>query len=133
MKPKSKNRGAGIPFTLLALVCAMASPAFAQEKVIHPAGAATALVAGAIVHSLPPASQTVIIAGGSYMVDNGTYYQQQGADYVVVNPPVGATVTVLPNGATQTTINGAVCYQAAGVYYRPAMQNGATVYTVITP
>ncbi len=36
MKPKNKKRVASIPFTLLAIVCAIVSPAFAQEKVIHP-------------------------------------------------------------------------------------------------
>ena len=51
--------------------------------------------------------------------------------YTVVNPPLGATVTVLPPGAVQTTVNGQVYFLANGLYYQPAMLNGVSVYTTV--
>jgi hypothetical protein len=48
-----------------------------------------------------------------------------------VNPPVGVIVTSYPPGAVSTVVNGQVYYVANGMYYRPAMQNGVTVYMTV--
>jgi hypothetical protein len=44
---------------------------------------------------------------------------------------MGITVPALPTGAAQVIVNGVVYYQASGVHYRPAFQNGVTVYTTV--
>jgi len=95
------------------------------------AGAATAAVAGAVVGSLPRNNQPVVVNNVNYHVADGVYYQQGPGGYVVVDPPPGVTVTVLPQGAVQTTVNGQVYFKAGNVHYRPAMQNGTTIYTVV--
>jgi hypothetical protein len=95
------------------------------------AGAATAAVAGAVVRSLPRNNQPVVVNNVNYHVADGVYYQQGPSGYVVVDPPPGVTVTVLPQGAVQTTVHGQVYFKAGNVYYRPAMQNGTTIYTVV--
>jgi hypothetical protein len=61
----------------------------------------------------------------------GVYYQPTTGGYTVVNPPIGVVVTACPPGAVQTVVNNQVYYQANGIYYRPAMQNGVTVYTTV--
>jgi len=40
-------------------------------------------------------------------------------------------VTVLPAGANQVVVNGIVYYQYGGIHYRPAFQNGVTIYTTV--
>ena len=34
-------------------------------------------------------------------------------------------------GATQVVVNGGVYYSHGGIYYRPAFQNGVTIYTTV--
>ena len=73
----------------------------------------------------------MVVQNATYIVADGVYYQTSGAGYVVVNPPIGVIVTAYPTGAVQTVVNGQVYLQANGIYYRPAMQNGVTVYTTV--
>ena len=95
------------------------------------AGAVTTMAVGAVVRNLPSNSQPVVVNNANYMVADGVYHQQSGDGYTVVNPPAGQTVTTLPPGAVQTTLDGQVAYQANGIYYQPVMQNGQTVYTTV--
>jgi hypothetical protein len=95
------------------------------------AGAVTTMAVGAVVRSVPDNSQPVVVNNVNYVVADGVYYQQSGDGYTVVNPPAGQTVTALPPGAVQTTLDGQVAYQANGIYYQPVMQNGATVYKTV--
>jgi hypothetical protein len=67
----------------------------------------------------------------NYYVADGVYYQPSGASYVVVNPPPGVTITVLPSGAQRVTVRGQAYFQADGVYYQPVMQGGVTVYQTV--
>jgi hypothetical protein len=94
-------------------------------------GFAAGLVIGAIVSTPPPNPQTVVVQNTTYIVSDGVYYQTSGTGYVVVNPPIGVTVVALPPGAVQAAVNRQVYYQLNGIYYRPAMQNGVTVYTTV--
>ena len=82
---------------------------------------------------MPPGALTVLSGPTTYYYFNGTYYVQQGTAFVVVAAPVGITVTALPAGANQVIIDGVVHYQHGGIYYRPAFQNGVTVYTTVRP
>ena len=56
---------------------------------------------------------------------------QQGTTFVVVNAPIGVEVPALPAGAGQVVVSGTVYYAHGGIYYRPAFQNGVTVYTTV--
>jgi len=61
----------------------------------------------------------------------GPFYLQEPQGYAVVIPPVGATFSALPAGATPVNINGTIYYQADGAYFLPVMQDGTTAYTVV--
>jgi hypothetical protein len=94
--------------------------------------AGTTLAIGAVVHALPANNQPVVVNNVTYIVADGTYYQQSGTGYVVVPPPSGVTVTALPPGAVIVTVNGQTYFQAGDIYYQPAIQNGVTVYKRVT-
>ena len=87
---------------------------------------------GAIVKTPPPASQVVVINNSSYYVSEGVYYQQSSGGYTVVNPPSGRHRYRPAHGRHSVATERPDALQAGGVYYRPAMQNGVTVYTVVT-
>lgn len=86
---------------------------------------------GATVAVVPAGALTVLAGPTTYYYFNGTYYVQQGTAFVVVSPPLGVTVTALPVGASQVVVNGVVHYAHGGIFYRPAFQNGVTVYTTV--
>jgi hypothetical protein len=66
-----------------------------------------------------------------YYYGNGFYYQYDGGQYTVVEPPVGAEVTSLPDDAKPIMINGEQYYESKGVYYQPVKKDdGTTVYQV---
>ena len=47
----------------------------------------TAAVVGSIVNSIPPSCTSVIVNGFAYQQCGSTWYQPQGTQFVVVNPP----------------------------------------------
>ena len=49
---------------------------------------------------------------------------------VVVEPPVGAIVPTLPDGAEQKTVGGADYFVYAGTYYQPFYSGSNVVYMV---
>lgn len=51
------------------------------------AAAVTAVAIGSVVRSLPPSCQTVMVGNVPYHNCSGTWYQPQGATYIVVQPP----------------------------------------------
>ncbi|MFW2437988.1 MAG: hypothetical protein ACN4GR_01300 [Arenicellales bacterium] len=46
--------------------------------------------------------------------------------------PVGSTLPSLPSGCNSTTINNSSYFTCGGNWYKPAMQGGNVVYTVVT-
>ena len=73
----------------------------------------------------------MVVQNTTYIVSDGVYYQTSGTGYVVVNPPIGVTVVTYPPGAVQAIVGGQVYYHHNGIYYRPVMQNGVTVYLTV--
>jgi hypothetical protein len=61
--------------------------------------------------------------------DDGNYYLQQGADYVDVQPPVGAVVPSLPPGVITIPSGAATYYYFDGVFY---LQQG-NAFAVVNP
>lgn len=47
----------------------------------------TAAVIGSIVNSVPPSCVTTVVNGIAYQQCGSTWYQPQGAQFIVVNPP----------------------------------------------
>jgi hypothetical protein len=58
------------------------------------------------------------------MTDDGTNYE-------VVKPPIGATVPYLPEDANEQTIKGKKYFVHDGTYYMPFSGGGETIYMVV--
>jgi hypothetical protein len=66
-----------------------------------------------------------------YFFCDGLYYTYADDQYTVVEPPLGAEVTSLPDNAQSIVINGQQYYECNGVYYQPVTKDdGSTVYMV---
>jgi len=66
-----------------------------------------------------------------FYYSNGYFYNYDGNQYTVVEPPVGAAVNTLPSGAQPITINGQQYYELNGVYYMPITRDdGSIAYQV---
>jgi hypothetical protein len=66
-------------------------------------------------------------ANQSYYYNEGVYYAPQGSGYVVVQAPVGATVTVLPSEYTLVVVASSTYYYYGGTFY--TISSGT--YTVV--
>ena len=91
----------------------------------------TGLVLGATIATPPPYYTTVYVGSTNYIYSDGVFLEPSGSSYVVVNPPVGAVVTYLPEGCTKIQTNNIMYYNCSDIYYQPFYQNGNTVYKVI--
>jgi len=66
-----------------------------------------------------------------YFFCDGLFYTYGGDEYTVVEPPVGAEVTSLPENAQSIVINGLQYYECNGVYYTAVTKDdGSIVYEV---
>jgi len=66
-----------------------------------------------------------------FYYSNGYYYNYDGGQYTVVEPPVGAAINSLPSGAQSIMINGQQYYELNGVYYLPITKDdGSIAYQV---
>ena len=83
---------------------------------------------GTTVRALPTGYRAMAVAGTNYYSYGGAYYTTDptGA-YVVVAPPVGASIDVLPAGAVEIVPG---VYECNGVKYRPSYDDGHVVYVV---
>ena len=67
-----------------------------------------------------------------YRFHEGNYYRPTNSGYVMANAPIGARITVLPNGYRQVKKRGQTYYRVGRTYYKPFRQAGETiVYEVI--
>jgi hypothetical protein len=62
-----------------------------------------------------------------YFYSEGLYYQYNDNQYTVVEPPIGAEITTLPEKAQSIVINGQQYYELNGVYYQPVTKDDGTV------
>jgi hypothetical protein len=51
--------------------------------------------------------------------------------YKVSLPPIGSTVTTLPNGALTENIKGTTYFAFGGAYYRPFYSGSSVIYEVV--
>lgn len=86
---------------------------------------------GLIVDRLPPGHIVVPYRSERYHFHGGVWYRPSGSRFVVVAPPIGLSVSILPPFYTTLWVGGAPYFYADGVYYRwrPAERH----YVVVEP
>ncbi len=67
-----------------------------------------------------------MVGGALYYHNAGAYYRNTSSGYIVVRPPVGAVISVLPSGYQAAVVNGVVYYSYGGSYYQQ-VSNGYLV------
>ena len=72
---------------------------------------------GAVVDRLPRNHRVVNFRGQPYHFHKGIWYRPVGSRFMVVTPPPGLVVPVLPTAAVTVTIGGIPYYQYGGTYY----------------
>ena len=72
---------------------------------------------GTVHHSLPPNIFRFSIGPTLFFYSSGIYYRQGAGGYVVVEAPVGARVSVLPENCSYFYYNGRRCYACDDVFY----------------
>jgi hypothetical protein len=82
---------------------------------------------GLRIHFLPAGYYTIWVGGARYYYYDGLYYTYAGGDYVLVNPPIGAYVSVIPSDFHPFIINGITYYTDNGVYYILTRHHGYKV------
>ena len=86
---------------------------------------------GLHMHFLPAGYVTVRLGFHRYYYYDGLYYDYVGGDYVLVNPPIGAYVSVIPPDFQAVQINGRIYYTDGGFYYILTQHHGYKV--VVAP
>ena len=99
---------------------------------------------GATVKDLPEEAEKITISGKSYFLYADTYYRPfySGSDvvYMVIEkpeqavdegPPIGSTVSKLPEGANEITVKDTKYFVVGGAYYLPYRSDSDVVYVVV--
>jgi hypothetical protein len=85
---------------------------------------------GFVYGALPYGALSVGFGGGNYFFHGGVWFRPWGGRYVVVQPPLGIFLPILPPDYVTLWIGGAPYYYADGVYYSSAPGQG---YVVVAP
>jgi hypothetical protein len=84
---------------------------------------------GAYVGAVP--GRPYVLGGGRYYYSGGVWYAPRGPGFVVIGPPIGVFVPILPPYYTTLWVGGVPYYYANDTYYMwNAPQNG---YEVVQP
>ena len=86
---------------------------------------------GAVVATLPAGFVRVSYSTGPLFFHDGFFYRHSGPRYVVVHPPFGIVVPVLPHGVQWVMIGNVRYGHYRGLYYRPIRRNRTTAYMVV--
>jgi hypothetical protein len=84
---------------------------------------------GYVVRGRPAGA--VAVGGGRYWYAGGVWYRPYGAGWVVIAPPVGVFVPVLPTYYTTVWFGGVPYYYADDAYY--VYRGDGVGYEVVTP
>ena len=82
---------------------------------------------GFVYGTLPVGAVSVGFGGGNYFFHGGVWFRPYGPRYVVVQPPIGIFLPVLPSDYATVWIGGVAYYYADGVYYNMAPGRGYVV------
>jgi hypothetical protein len=128
--------------TLLLLACA-GTGAFAQEHDRHPAAGRAHVeldarynhnhyypARGYVYGALPRGALSVGFGGGNYFFHGGVWFRPWQGRYIVVTPPFGVFLPILPADYVTLWVGGMPYYYADGVYYNTAPGQG---YVVVAP
>ncbi|TWI54274.1 hypothetical protein IQ22_02137 [Pseudomonas duriflava] len=85
---------------------------------------------GFIVRGIPPGFARIRHRDREYFYADGYWYSPYGGKYVVVSPPRGLYINVLPYFTQTLVIGGLTYYFVAGNYYLPQSGGG---YVVVDP
>lgn len=82
---------------------------------------------------VPASARLISYNNIRYRYVNGVFYKPVGRNYVVVAPPLGLRVTVLPVGFRRISVAGSQSpyYYYYGTFYKKRMINGYTKYVVV--
>jgi hypothetical protein len=72
---------------------------------------------GDIVRNIPSSHVVITHSGSKFIYSNGTYYRHHSHGYVVVRPPFGLRIRVLPFGYRRFFIGANPYYYSFGTYY----------------
>ena len=72
---------------------------------------------GYVIERLPPHYRVVKHKGHRYYYAGGAWYQPYGPSFIVVNPPVGLTISFLPEFTASVTFGGVPYYRSGPVFY----------------
>lgn len=86
---------------------------------------------GAFINELPREHVRVEFRGTPYHFYGGAWYRHDGPRFVVVSPPIGLLVPILPPFYTTLWIRGEPYYYADDAYYRWTPERRA--YEVVSP
>ncbi len=87
-------------------------------------------IRGMAVGALPRGALHVAYGGGRYFFHGGVWYRPFGSRFVVVAPPFGIVLPVLPMDFVTLQIGGSPYFYANGTYYVTTPGVG---YTVVAP
>ena len=73
---------------------------------------------GHVVHTLPRGYRQVPHRQGDYWFHGGVWYRPWGSSWVVVRPPLGVSISVLPPFYSTLWFAGVPYYYANGLYYQ---------------
>jgi len=82
---------------------------------------------GFVYGTLPVGAVSVGYGGGNYFFHGGVWFRPYGPRYIVVQPPIGIFLPVLPPDVATIWISGTPYYYADGVYYNVAPGHGYVV------
>jgi len=85
---------------------------------------------GFVYGTLPFGAVSVGFGGGNYFFHGGVWFRPWGGRYVVVQPPIGIFLPILPSDYATVWVGGLPYYYADGVYYNRAPGQG---YVVVAP
>ena len=84
---------------------------------------------GFVYGTLPLGAVSVGYGGGNYFFHGGVWFRPYGGRYIVVQPPLGIYLPVLPPDYATVWVAGVPYYYADGVYYNVAPGRGYVVVT----
>lgn len=82
-------------------------------------------------YSGPNSAGAVSRYGGAAVTTGGAVYTRPATTTVVAATLPAGYIRVVPAGYRMVVYGGYNCYFVGGVYYRPVMYQGATVYVVV--
>jgi hypothetical protein len=85
---------------------------------------------GEVVSSLPSTTHAIKVYNRTYYCNDGIYYTKTGANYTVVNPPLGTRVAYLPS-AKKLVVGPRYYYYYYGSFYLKATD--ANEYEIVNP